>query len=121
MVNFKSIAITAATFVASGLAIPFTERAVAGTPVKDTYIITLKSGSYSIGEHVHWVNSVHKRSVNKRGLSGVSRTFANIDGFRAYTGEFDEATIEEIKQNLDVGYPCLNILVLGDLMLTHSI
>lgn len=108
MVNFKNIAATATALFASGLALPHkTSRAVPENAIEGSYIVTLKSGDYDIAEHMGWVDGVYKRNLMKRGLNersygGVGRTFSNFDGFRAYTGEFDDVTIAEIEGRDDV-------------------
>ena len=72
--------------------------------VPNKYIVSLKPGIQP-RDHLAWVEDVHKRSVGKRdGLTtGVGKTMS-IDGtdFMTYSGSFDEATIESIKQNSDV-------------------
>jgi len=70
------------------------------------YIVILKDGVTSKGaeSHLGWVNDVHKRSFGRRDLTGVETTYEIGDKFRGYTGQFDEATLEEIKKNPDVGH-----------------
>ena len=92
-----------------GLAAP---HAAAAQPpssaVKGKYLVALKpeSSPARLRDHTSWAQSVHARNLRKRQSSGetevgVERTFS-FDGFRAYSGSFDEETIEDIKRSQDV-------------------
>lgn len=74
-------------------------------------IVTLKPTLDSVENHLSWVNEVHKRSL-KRNTAGVEKTY-DIENWKAYAGEFDEATIAAIKASPDVSLtstdPSLNI------------
>lgn len=67
------------------------------------YIITLKSGATvsDVDTHLSWVSDVHRRSLGKRETAGVENTY-NISTWNAYAGEFDEETIQQIKDNPEV-------------------
>ncbi|KAI1501893.1 peptidase S8/S53 domain-containing protein [Biscogniauxia marginata] len=67
------------------------------------YIVTLKPAATpsELESHLAWVQDVHKRSFGKRNTAGVENTY-NISTWSAYSGEFDDATIEEIKNNPEV-------------------
>ncbi|KAI1840993.1 hypothetical protein JX265_012870 [Neoarthrinium moseri] len=71
--------------------------------VPGKYIVTLKSGAAvsSLESHINWVTDVHRRSLSKRNTAGIENTY-NISDWNAYAGEFDEATLEQIKANPDV-------------------
>ena len=85
----------------------------AADTVPGKYIVTLRDGIdvADATSHLDWVGAVHRRSLGARsgGSSGVKKTFA-IDAFNAYSGEFDDATLEEIKANPDVSSRRDNIL-----------
>lgn len=68
------------------------------------YIVTLKEGisSEAVESHLTWVSDVHKRSLNRRDTVGVEKTYGVGKFFNGYAGEFDEATLKEIKNNPDV-------------------
>ncbi|TQV98638.1 hypothetical protein V2A60_007645 [Cordyceps javanica] len=95
MVGFKSFA---ALFLAAiGTAAP--------APSGGKYIVTLKNGvtASSVESHLQWVSEVHARSVGRRdlNLNGVEKTYG-IGSFNGYAGDFDAATIEEIRNNPEV-------------------
>jgi len=73
--------------------------------VSDRYIITLKDTA-DPAAHIAWVSDVHTRSLVGRQegeefAAGVEQEY-QIDGFKGYVGEFDEATIAEIEASDDV-------------------
>lgn len=114
MVNWKAIAV-AATSLLAGLAdaAPTTGREVnirSSTIIKDGYIIKLKPGVTSnLEAHTMWVNNIHKRNLAKRGLDtrryrGIERMFTGKNHFNGYAGEFDELTIEEIRNSPEVSH-----------------
>jgi oryzin len=69
--------------------------------VPNKYIITLKESVTDFDAHVSWVTDFHKRSLGRRDTVGVEKEY-HIDTFNAYAGEFDEETIEAIRNNPDV-------------------
>ncbi|KAI0893674.1 alkaline proteinase [Annulohypoxylon nitens] len=71
--------------------------------VPNKYIITLKEGisSEEFKSHLNWARDVHARSLTKRDTTGVSHEY-QINTFNAYAGEFDEATLEQLKNSPDV-------------------
>ncbi|ROT39583.1 alkaline proteinase [Sodiomyces alkalinus F11] len=110
MVNFRRITVFAAAFAPLGLAAPAqelpTEEVSYGTvasTIPGKYIVTLKSTleEQDVQSHLSWVDGVHARSLHKRDMSGVDQTF-DIKDFHAYSGEFDEETIEAIKNSPEV-------------------
>lgn len=68
------------------------------------YIVTLKEGisTEAVESHLSWVSDVHKRSLNRRDTVGVEKTYGIGQFFNGYAGEFDDATLQEIKNNPDV-------------------
>ncbi|OTB02976.1 hypothetical protein M426DRAFT_74299 [Hypoxylon sp. CI-4A] len=67
------------------------------------YIVTLKEGisSDDFKSHINWARDVHSRSLGKRDTTGVSHEY-QISNFSAYAGEFDDATLEQLKSHPDV-------------------
>ncbi|KAL4932192.1 subtilisin-like protein [Aspergillus undulatus] len=80
-----------------------------GEKVTGKYIVTFKPGleADQIESHTTWASNVHKRNLERRGLaerdqySGIEKNY-KINKFAAYSGSFDDATIEEIRNNADV-------------------
>lgn len=102
-------------------ALPLDDPLQNGKTVEEKYIITLKPGvkAPEISGHVDWVERVHKRSLDSRGLlgdekknkgkrkgrkkhRGVEKVWKG--NFKGYSGEFDKETIAEIKENKDVSH-----------------
>lgn len=100
MVNFRRIAVAAAALLPLVSAAPY-KRA---ETIKGKYIVTLKGGASTaeVESHLAWVQNTHKRSLTKRDTAGVEQTYS-IGDFAAYAGEFDDATLAEIKNNPEVG------------------
>ena len=67
------------------------------------FIVTLKPGidAAAAETHLNWATDVHKRSFAKRDTAGIEKKFG-IKDWKAYSGEFDEATIAEIKASPEV-------------------
>ena len=85
---------------AAPIALP---KDAAAAPSATKYIVTLKSTTNE-DAHVSWVKDLHARNLARRGgqgPSGVDKKY-QINGFKAYSGEFDAATLAEIKANDDV-------------------
>lgn len=100
MINVRSLAIFIGALLPAALGAPVTKRA---DIIEGKYIVTLKPGvdAPSVESHLSWVADVHKRSFAKRNTAGIEKTY-NISDWKGYAGEFDEATIAEIKANPDV-------------------
>ncbi|KAI7784959.1 alkaline serine protease alp1 [Diaporthe eres] len=96
MYGLKKLALVAGALLplvnAAPVANPVQARAIPGK-----YIVTLKETA-DVESHLGWVKDVHARSLGRRDLAGVEKTF-NISDFNGYSGAFDDATIEEIKAN----------------------
>jgi hypothetical protein len=97
MASFRNLAVFFGALLPAVLAAP-APRAPEVIPNK--YIITLKD-NVAADSHLSWVSDVHTRSLSKRDTVGVENTY-DIGKWHAYAGEFDEATIEEIKSNPEV-------------------
>ncbi|KAM0330663.1 hypothetical protein ACHAQA_003614 [Verticillium albo-atrum] len=100
MVNFRNVLLGLLPFAAAA---PLTAREEAPPSVENKYIVTLKSGisSDSVASHLNWVSDVHKRSLGRRDLAGVEKTY-DIANFHGYSGTFDESVVEELKNNPEV-------------------
>lgn len=79
--------------------------AAAPTASGGKYIVTLKEGTAAsaVQSHIQWVEGVHARSIGRRdqNLAGLEKTY-EIGSFNGYAGNFDAATIEEIRNNPEV-------------------
>jgi hypothetical protein len=101
MVNFKSLAVLVAAILPV-FGAPLQQEAKRDGPeiktIPNSYIITLKEGvtARDLDRHYGWVNDIHERSLGRRELQGVQKTYS-FDGFRGYAGSFDDATIDMIK------------------------
>ncbi|KAI0597288.1 peptidase S8/S53 domain-containing protein [Biscogniauxia sp. FL1348] len=104
MNNLRRIALALGALLPAALAAPTTvPRLEQRAAIPGKYIVTLKTDATSaeVESHLSWVSDVHKRSLSKRSTAGVEKTY-NISSWSAYAGEFDDATIEEIKNNPEV-------------------
>ncbi|KAF6808807.1 alkaline proteinase [Colletotrichum sojae] len=99
MTNFRRLALAVGALLPAILAAP-TKRADEPAAVPGKFIVTLKEDA-AVESHLNWVADVHKRSLGKRDTAGVETKF-NISNWNAYAGEFDEATLEEIKASPEV-------------------
>ncbi|KAM0278699.1 hypothetical protein ACHAQH_004992 [Verticillium albo-atrum] len=99
MVNFRNVLLGLLPFAAAA---PLARDDT--TPdVSNKYIVTLKPGisTDSVATHLNWVSDVHKRSLGRRDLAGVEKTY-DIKNFHGYSGTFDETVVEELKNSPDV-------------------
>jgi len=74
---------------------------VAGQVVPGKWIITLKPDAdiATVQSHMLRVRDIHTRNLARRGLEetgGVEKEYG-FGSFKGYSGEFDDATIEELK------------------------
>jgi oryzin len=99
MINARNIALFIGALLPVALAAPMTKK---DDIIPGKYIVTLKPGvdATSVESHLTWVKEVHKRSL-KRNTAGIENTY-EIKDWKAYAGEFDDATIAEIKASGDV-------------------
>ncbi|OLL25616.1 Subtilisin-like protease [Neolecta irregularis DAH-3] len=86
-----------------------------GQAVPNSYIVVFKEDIdlSATTDHHNWLNELHESSLKKRGLQmpfgrpkrrkGVKHTYA-FEKFRAYSGEFDQDTIEYILRHPDIAY-----------------
>ncbi|KAF3797610.1 Alkaline protease 1 [Colletotrichum gloeosporioides] len=74
--------------------------------VKDRYIVTFSPNISEAGikSHLGWVDTMHARSLNRRDTTGFEDRLDVGDDFHAYIGHYDEATVEELRNNPDVTY-----------------
>ena len=102
MINVRRLALFLGALLPAALAAPTTKKS---DIIPGKYIVTLKPGvdAAAAVSHLTWVNDVHKRSLGKRDTAGVEKEYG-IKDWHAYAGEFDDATIAEIKANPDVSY-----------------
>ncbi|KAK2018703.1 subtilase [Colletotrichum eremochloae] len=105
MVGFKRFAMLAAAACAMAAPTRRDEEAtvVTAQTIPGSYIITLKDtvSVEGLTSHLNWIRDVHSRSLDKRQFTGAERTFS-FSTFRAYSGKFDDATIEIIKSSPEV-------------------
>jgi oryzin len=66
------------------------------------YIISLNQDTEppSVDSHVTWVKDLHLRSLTRRDEKGINKVWKG--NFKGYSGEFDEGTLDEIRQSDDV-------------------
>lgn len=84
------------------LAAPFPSQ-VSGQIVTGKWIITLQPSAdvAAVAAHISKVQTIQARNVGRRAvgdnaLGGIERQFG-FGGFKAYSGSFDDTTIEELK------------------------
>ena len=101
MINVRNLAIFFGALLPAVLAAPapMTKK---DDIIPGKFIVTLKPGvdAAAAESHLSWVSDVHKRSL-KRNTAGIEKKY-KIKDWKAYAGEFDEATIAEIKASPDV-------------------
>ncbi|KFA46894.1 hypothetical protein S40293_03613 [Stachybotrys chartarum IBT 40293] len=89
-------------FAAAGHALPASSSSV----VPGKFIVSLKaSADVDLGSHTQWVSEVHARNIARRAgdSTGVDQTFS-FPGYQAYSGSFDEETLDSIRANPNVSY-----------------
>ncbi|KAK1843016.1 alkaline serine protease alp1 [Colletotrichum chrysophilum] len=102
MTNFRRLALAVGALLPVVLAAPAAIKRDEPKFAPGKYIVTLKEdAAANVDSHLTWVANVHRRSLGKRDTVGVENKF-NISNWNAYSGEFDEATIEEIKKSPEV-------------------
>jgi oryzin len=128
-----SLAAAAAPFIAS--AAPLASRAT-NELIPGKYIIQLKPETdiASIAAHHNKVRSIHARNLGRHSdddaSTGMEREF-QIGDFKAYSGSFDDVTVEELKAMPEVSRAerererlnshCLQVLVVEqDYMMSIS-
>ncbi|KAI1871044.1 hypothetical protein JX265_006084 [Neoarthrinium moseri] len=102
MVNIRRIVLSLTALLPLTSAAP-TQKQQKREIIPGKYIVTLKDSASTsdVESHLGWVQSVHARSLTKRQTAGIEKTYS-INSWNAYAGEFDDATIEEIKASADV-------------------
>ncbi|WQF76095.1 Putative peptidase S8 propeptide/proteinase inhibitor I9 [Colletotrichum destructivum] len=101
MANLRRLALAVGALLPAVLAAPAVYRRSEPEAVPGKYIVTLKEDAVNVESHLNWVTDVHRRSLGKRDTVGIENKF-NISNWNAYSGEFDDATIEEIKASPEV-------------------
>lgn len=111
MVSFKNLALLLGALVPFAAAGPVGTRQVETLDVAGKYIIILNDdvSAESAKSHMSWVTGVHKRNLDGRAPAGsapggVQKTY-EFGGFHGYAGKFDDATLEEIRNNPEVSLP----------------
>lgn len=96
MVSFKRLAL----FL--GASLPASSAPALRESVEGKYIVTLKQdlAVSQIDSHIAWLDGVHTRNLPRRQTSGVNKVWT--DNFKGYSGQFDEATLSQIRNNEDV-------------------
>lgn len=87
-------------FVAAGHALPASSSNV----VPGKFVVALKaSADLDLDSHTQWVSEVHARNIARRAgdSTGVDQTFS-FPGYQAYSGSFDEETLDSIRANPNV-------------------
>lgn len=102
MASLRRLAIFIGALLPAAFAAPTPSHKKEIIPGK--YIVTLKEGisTEAVESHLTWVSDVHKRSLNRRDTVGIEKTYGVGEFYNGYAGEFDDATLEEIKNNPDV-------------------
>lgn len=106
---FKNLSLLLAALVPLAAAGPVARDVVKPLDVSGKYIVILKDdiSSEAAESHMTWVNGVHKRNLDGRQLSGVEMQYG-FGNFHGYSGKFDDATLEEIRNNPEVSsVPCV--------------
>lgn len=102
MTSLRRLALAVGALLPVVLAAPAAVKRDEPKVVPGKYIVTLKEdAAANVDSHLTWVSDIHRRSLGKRDTVGVENKF-NISNWNAYSGEFDEATIEEIKKSPEV-------------------
>lgn len=105
MFHLKNLAVFLAALAPLAAGAPVDrDTPVPALNVTGKYIVTLKPGIAvrDVESHMGWVKGVHKRNLaNGQDVAGVDQVFDILD-FHAYSGQFDDATLEEIRNSGDV-------------------
>ncbi|KAK2608843.1 hypothetical protein QQS21_002556 [Conoideocrella luteorostrata] len=107
MVGFKKLTalLAAALPLSTASPTPFEAKGTSTVAVEGKYIVSLKNhvAPRDAASHLEWVRGVHEQSLGRRdlNLAGVEKTFG-VGSYNGYSGHFDAATIEKIKNNPDV-------------------
>ncbi|KAK3348866.1 alkaline protease [Lasiosphaeria hispida] len=104
MVGFRQLALLAGIVAPWTLAHPIVDKR-GSQVIPNKYIVTLKPGASinDVKSHLSWAKDVHARSlsVGRRDTTGVDKVYSALD-FNAYSGSFDAATVDEIRNNEQV-------------------
>ncbi|KAM0429807.1 hypothetical protein ACHAPT_006413 [Fusarium lateritium] len=105
MASLRRLALLFGALLPAALAAPVDAPVKRQDAAPNKYIVTLKSDApdSKIEAHLDWVGDVHRRSLSKRDTAGVEETY-NISNWNAYAGEFDDETIDKIKNSPEVDF-----------------
>ncbi|KAI2638509.1 subtilase [Xylaria nigripes] len=97
---FASLALFLGALLPGALAAPATRQAKDLEYIPNKYIVALAKGTSAaeFKNHLDWARDIHARSLTRRDMAGVEKTY-NIEDFSAYAVEMDEETLELIKAN----------------------
>jgi oryzin len=116
LIRIAALAVVAAPFFANAvpLASPLTKEVIPGK-----YIVQLKPeiDVASLAAHHNRVRGIYARNLARRGEHGangspVEREYG-FGNFKAYSGSFDEATIEELKAMPEVSRCAITTIVMA--------
>nr|AJD23186.1 alkaline serine protease [Onygena corvina] len=76
--------------------------------IPNAYIVVMKDrvSSNEFTSHVDWLENAHRTNLAKRGsvfTEGLKSTW-DFDGWQAYSGKFDNDTLQEILEHQDVAF-----------------
>ncbi|KAI0377640.1 alkaline proteinase [Hypomontagnella monticulosa] len=103
MANLRRLALFLGALLPAAFAAP-TPAQQKREIIPNKYIVTLKEGisTEDFKSHLNWARDVHARSLTKRDTVGVEKEYSISSSFNAYAGEFDAATLEQLKNSPDV-------------------
>lgn len=103
MINITRLTLALGALLPAIFAAPTEIQRFKREVIPGRYIITLKGDATvsDVSSHLNWVSDVHRRNLGKRDTAGVEQTY-NISTWNAYAGEFDEDTIQQIRENPEV-------------------
>ncbi|KAI1827098.1 subtilase [Xylaria intraflava] len=98
MHSLSSLALFLGALLPVVLAAPTSRQPKAPEYIPNKYLVTLTHGTSAaeFESHLNWVRDVHARSLTRRTMAGVEKTY-NINDFNAYAVEMDAQTLEQIK------------------------
>ncbi len=103
MVGFQQLAVLAAALIpaVAGLPKPIPRPRVDQDIIPGKYIITLQKGLAEslVEQHFQFASGVHARSGS--GFWGIAKKWS-FNTFNGYSAHFDEATIEQVRQDASV-------------------
>ncbi|KAI1147046.1 peptidase S8/S53 domain-containing protein [Nemania diffusa] len=103
MYSFRNLALFFGALLPAALAAPASRKVSEPEYVPNKYIVTLKTGisTADLESHLSWARDVHARSLTRRDLAGIEKTYS-IHDFNAYAVEMDAETLATIKASPQV-------------------